>query len=99
MKQIEGTGSSFTTSGSTTTAQTFEVAGYVLGYTGKYDEHLAPVVALLDQLKTKLLNSKKITADEAEAKRVAARAAQDAADKVSCLQMSGFVLQVFHEHT
>jgi hypothetical protein len=56
-------------------------------------------VALLDQLKTKLLNSKKITADEAEAKRVAARAAQDAAHKVSCLQMSGFVLQVFHEHT
>jgi len=83
MKQIEGTGSSFTTSGSTTTAQTFEVAGYVLGYTGKYDEHLAPVVALLDQLKTKLLNSKKITADEAEAKRVAARAAQNAADKAN----------------
>jgi hypothetical protein len=41
-------------------------------------------VALLDQLKTKLLNSKKITADEAESKRVAAKAAQDAADKVSC---------------
>ena len=84
MKQIEGTGSSFTTSGSATTTQTFEVAGTVLGYTGKYDEHLAPVVALLDQLKTKLLNSKKITADEAESKRVAAKAAQDAADKVSC---------------
>ena len=84
MKLIDGTGSAFTTSGSVTTTQTFEVAGSVLGYTGKYDEHLAPVVDLLDQLKTKLLNSKKITADEAESKRVAAKAAQDAADKVSC---------------
>jgi len=34
-----------------------------LGYTGKHDEHLSPVVALLHSLKDKLRNSKKITAD------------------------------------
>jgi len=61
-KQIDVQGAKFTTSASQTTTQTFDVASF-LGYTGKYDEHLSPVVALLDSLKDKLRNSKKITAD------------------------------------
>jgi len=83
MKLIEGPATTFTASASLTTTQTFDITGNGLGYTGTYDEQLAPVVALLDQLKVKLLNSKKITADQAENMRVAARAAQDTADRAT----------------
>jgi len=83
MKLIEGPGTTFTASASLTTTQTFDITGTGLGYTGTYDEHLAPVVALLEQLKVKLMNSKKITADQAETMRLAAKTAQDTADKAT----------------
>jgi len=54
-----------------------------LGYTGKYDEHLSPVVALLDSLKDKLRNSKKITADRLIDLTTESKKADKAAEIVS----------------
>jgi hypothetical protein len=42
--------------------QTFDVA-QIFGYNGNHNEHLSPVVELLNSLKDKLRNSKKVTAD------------------------------------
>ncbi len=36
---------------------------YFFSYTWTYDEHISPIVTLLNNLKTKLFNSKQITAD------------------------------------
>jgi len=66
-KQITAQGAQFTTSASETVkTETFDVVQNNLGYTGKHDEHISPVVALLDSLKNKLANSKKISTDRVE---------------------------------
>jgi pyridoxine 5'-phosphate synthase PdxJ len=88
-------GTQFTTSATQTTTQTFDVAQNALGYTGKHDEHLSPVVALLHSLKDKLRNSKKITADRVENLTGEYKKAEKAAEIVSSLLASrtceGFV--------
>ena len=61
MTKIEGPATSFTTSATQTTTQTWVITE--LDYTGTYDEQVEPVVSLLKQLKVKLLNAKKITFD------------------------------------
>jgi hypothetical protein len=77
-------GAQFTTSASDTVkTETFDVAQNSLGYTGKHDEHLSPVVALLDSLKNKLRNSKKITADRVESLTGEYKKAEKAAEIVS----------------
>jgi hypothetical protein len=77
---LPGAGNRFTTS--TTQLQTFKVEGTVLGYKGNHDEHLAPVVGLLAQLKTKLQNSIIASQNEVATKKATADAAKTAADQV-----------------
>jgi hypothetical protein len=60
--QINQEGARFTTSASQRTTQTFDVPHF-FAYKGNHNEHISPVVQLLESLKTKLRNSKKITAD------------------------------------
>jgi len=51
--------------------------------TGTYDEHISPIVTLLNNLKTKLLNSKQITLDAEIDAGKAANSAKDVYDIVS----------------
>ena len=83
-KQITAQGAQFTTSASETVkTETFDVAQNNLGYTGNHDEHISPMVALLDSLKNKLRNSKKISTDRVENLTGEYKKAQKAAELVS----------------
>ena len=62
--KIEGSSNSFTTSGSGTA--TYQVDGRPLGYNGRYDGHLAPVVEILFSLRQKLIDA--MTSSQADVK-------------------------------
>jgi len=53
-----------------------------LGYTGKYDNHLAPVVDLLQTLRLKLVNAMKASQTDVQNKKAAMDAAQIKADEI-----------------
>jgi len=78
--KIEGPRNTFTTSGTGT--QTFKVVGTPLGYTGKYDDHLGPVVSLLQSLRSKLVNAMKTSQDDVDRKKSAMEAAKLKADEI-----------------
>ena len=60
---LPGSQNQFTTTAASG-VQTFKVVGTVMGYEGKHDEHLAPIVDLLESLKEKL--RKTLTAVQSE---------------------------------
>jgi len=60
---LPGSQNQFTTTAASG-VQTFKVVGNVMGYEGKHDEHLAPIVDLLESLKEKL--RKTLTAVQSE---------------------------------
>jgi hypothetical protein len=65
--KIEGSSNSFTTSGSGTA--TYKVDGTPLGYNGRYDEHLAPIVEILFSLRQKLINVMRSSEADVQAKQ------------------------------
>jgi len=78
---LPGAANQFTTTA--TQLQTFKVEGTLLGYKGNHDEHLAPVVGLLANLKTKLQNSIIASRNEVANKKATADAAKTAADQAA----------------
>jgi len=78
--KLEGPSNTFTTSGTGT--QTYKVLGNPFGYKGSYDEHLGPVVSLLQSLREKLVNAMKNSQTDVQGKKDAMEAAKIKADEI-----------------
>jgi len=76
---IEGSENTFLTPDSSTAGSdvVFKVLGTPLGYNGKYDSHLAPIIEILDQLRAKLIAQMQASQQDVQAKTEAARVAKE----------------------
>ena len=61
---------------------TLKVQGSPMGYEGKHDEHLAPIIDLLDSLKDKLRKAVTVSENDVAEKKKKRDAIRSEADKV-----------------
>ncbi len=68
---------------------TLKVQGSPLGYEGKHDEHLAPIVDLLESLKEKLRKAVTVSQNDVAEKKKQRDAMRSEADKVRAARNTG----------